>query len=395
MVTKGIDFANPTPLYEQIINDIKNLIARGELLPGDKLPSHQALAKKYKVSLITVKGALNNLAKEQVLYTRVGKGTYVAEQSKRKTARPNEKMIGLVLRDLKQPFFSMVVHSIEQRASELGYHLLLSNSSENIDKEEAQIERFRDLGVQGLIIASLSYQYRATEHIERLHRDNFPYVMVSYILDPAYWYVGCDQEEGGVIATEHLISTGYRSIGYVHIGKWNLLSEVRKNGYARALVEHDIPFSSELIYYMEPEPRKAGTDRYELGYNFARQFASVSNKPEALFFYNDMAALGFIQGASERGIRVPDDVGVIGFDDVQVARFASVPLTTIHQPVDKIGKWAVDIVNSRINQQDVGNRIILRPTLVVRESCGARKRGLAGKPDFVADTASMAAPIRE
>ena len=391
---KGIDFVNPTPLYEQIIVDIRNLIARGELHPGDKLPTHQELAKKYKVSLITVKGALKNLVAEQVLYTRVGKGTYVAEQSPKKNARSDDKMIGLVLRDLKQPFFSMVVHSVEQRSSELGYHLLLSSSSENIEREETQIEGFRDLGVRGLIIASLSYEYRATEHIERLHRDNFPYVMVSYMHDPAYWYVGCDQEEGGILATEHLISIGYRSIGFVHIGKGNLLSEVRKNGYARALAGHDIPYSSDLIYYVEPGSGNAGTDRYQLGYNFAEKFASVSKKPEALFFYNDMVALGFIQGASEHGIRVPDDVGVVGFDDVQVARFASVPLTTIHQPVDKIGKWAVDIVNNRITQQDMANRVILRPTLVIRESCGARSRGLAGKSAPAANAAFPEASSR-
>lgn len=331
---KGIDFVNPTPLYEQIIVDIRNLIARGELQPGEKLPTHQELAKKYRVSLITIKGALKNLVAQQVLYTRVGKGTYVAEQTPRKNVRSDDRMIGLVLRDLKQPFFSMVVHSVEKRASELGYHLLLSSSSENIDREETQIERFRDLGVNGLIIASLSYQYRATEHIERLHNDNFPYVMVSYIHDPAYWYVGCDQEEGGALATEHLIGIGYRSIGFVHIGKGNLLSEVRKNGYARALAEHEIPYSSDLIYYVEPASGNAGTDRYQLGYNFAEKFARVPKKPEALFFYNDMVALGFIQGASEHGIRVPEDVGVIGFDDVQVARYASVPRPP------SISRWA-------------------------------------------------------
>jgi GntR family transcriptional regulator, arabinose operon transcriptional repressor len=375
LATQGIDFGNPTPLYEQIVKDIQNLIARGDLRPGDKLPTHQELAKKYNVSLITVKNAVNSLVNGQLLYTRVGKGTYVSEQPIKEPARSDEKMIGLVLRDLKHMYFSMVVHSVEQRASELGYHLLLSSSAENIDLEETQIERFRDLGVQGLIIASLSYQYRATEHIERLHRDNFPYVMVSYIHDPAYWHVGCDQEKGGVLATEHLISIGYRRIGYVHIGQGNLLSEVRKNGYAHALAEHGIPYSSDLIYYLEPEAASQGADRYKLGTAFARRFLDLPKRPEALFFYNDMAALGFIQRAAEIGIRVPDDVGVVGFDDVQVARFASVPLTTIHQPVDKIGKLAVDIINSRINQQDVGNRVVLRPTLVIRESCGARKRG--------------------
>lgn len=375
-MVRGIDFSNPTPLYEQIIRDIKNRIARGDLKAGDKLETHQELSKRYSVSLITVKNALANLVKEQVLYTRVGKGTYVAEPMPRKIPRSDERMIGLVLRDLKQPFFSMVVESVERRASELGYHFLLSSSSENIEKEETQIERFRELGVQGLIIASLSYQYRATEHIERLHNDNFPYVMVSYIIDPAYWYVGCDQELGGFLATEHLIKTGYRSIGYVHVGKGNLLSEVRKNGYSRALIENDMPFISDLIYYLEPEPVDAGADRYALGVQFAGRFAELAKRPEALFFYNDMVALGFIHAAAEIGIQVPRDVAIVGFDDVIVSRYASVPLTTIHQPVDRIGKWAVDMINSRITHQDIGNRITLKPSLVVRESCGAKKRGL-------------------
>lgn len=375
-MTKGIDFSNPTPLYEQIIRDIKNRIARGDLRAGDKLETHQELAKRYNVSLITVKNALANLVKEAVLYTRVGKGTYVAEPIPRKSPRSDERMVGLVLRDLKQPFFSMVVESVEKRASELGYHLLLSSSSENIEKEETQIERFRELGVHGLIIASLTYQYRATEHIERLHNDNFPYVMVSYIHDPAYWYVGCDQEMGGYIATDHLVRTGYRSIGYVHVGKGNLLSEVRKNGYSRALVENEIPFNSDLIYYLEAEPVDAGADRYALGARFAERFASLAKRPEALFFYNDMVALGFIQAAADLGVLVPRDVAVVGFDDVLVARYASVPLTTVHQPVDRIGRWAVDVINSRLTHQDIGNRITLKPTLVVRESCGARRQGM-------------------
>lgn len=375
-MSKGIDFVNPTPLYEQIIKDVKERIARGELKPGEKLATQQELAKKYHVSMITVKNALANLVKEQVLYTRAGIGTYVAQQSPRTSGRGERNMIGLVLRDLKQPFFSMVLQSVEQRATQLGYHLLLSSTSENIEREETQIERFRDLGVDGLIIASLLYQYRATDHIERLHRENFPYVMVSYIHDPAYWYVGCDQEQGGYIATQHLIGTGYSSVGYAHVGSGNLLSEVRKNGYARALLENHRPFVSDFVYFLEPEPVDAGMDRFQLGFDFSGRFAKLKTRPESLFFYNDMVALGFVQGAAEHGIRVPGDVGVVGFDDILLAQYSSVPLTTVHQPVDRIGKWAVDIIDSRIHQRDVGNRITLTPTLVVRESCGARRRAI-------------------
>jgi DNA-binding LacI/PurR family transcriptional regulator len=87
-----------------------------------------------------------------------------------------------------------------------------------------------------------------------------------------------------------------------------------------------------------------------------------------------MVALGFIQAAAEESISVPGDVAVVGYDDVAVARYAAVPLTTIHQPVDHIGRLAVEIIQKRIDKSDIGNRTVLKPSLIVRDSCGARKR---------------------
>ena len=242
----------------------------------------------------------------------------------------------------------MIVNSVEERAYELGYNLLLSNSSNNIEKEENQINHFGELGVDGLIIASLSLEYKATDYIQKLHYSNFPYIMVSYIHDPDYWYIGSDNELGGFLATEHLINTGYKSIGYLHAGKGNLLSEIRKNGYYRALVEYDIPYDSKLIYYLDKEPEEIGQDRFLLGYKFGKEFKNLKKKPDALFIYSDLIALGFEQAAIEEGIQIPDDVAIVGFDDIQIARFSSVPLTTIHQPSDKIGRMAVDIIQKEL-----------------------------------------------
>jgi DNA-binding LacI/PurR family transcriptional regulator len=117
-----------------------------------------------------------------------------------------------------------------------------------------------------------------------------------------------------------------------------------------------------------------GTDRFQLGHQFGKRFRQLQNRPEALFFYNDIVALGFLQGASESGLRVPDDVGIVGFDDSVVARYAAVPLTTIHQPADLIGRYAVEILQKRIDREDVGSRTILKPTLIVRDSCGAKRK---------------------
>lgn len=369
-----IDFNDPSPLYEQIERVIKNKITKGELKTGEQIGSHQELSKKYGVSLITVKKALSNLVKDGVLFTRVGKGTYVAEQQKSKIELLKHKTIGLVLTDLKHPFFSMIVHSVEERAYALGYNLLLSSSSGNVEKEESQIAHFRSLGVDGLIIASLNLEYRANDYIRNLHEENFPYIMVSYMHDPDYWYVGLNQELGGFMATEHLINLGYRSIGYVHVGKGNLLCEVRKNGYSRALMEYDIPFDSNKIFYPGNDNKYVEMDRFKLGYEFGKEFAKMENPTEALFFYSDLVALGFMQSVMEEGIKVPNDVALVGFDDIEISKYASVPLTTVKQPADEIGRIVVDIIQKRIDGKDIGNRTILKPKLIVRESSGSSKK---------------------
>ena len=369
-----IKFTNSAPLYEQVAKDIKRKIKDGILKPGDNVGSHSELSKLYSVSVITVKGALASLINEGILFTRVGLGTYVSEQQEKGLNLSRHKTIGLVLRDLNHQYFSLIVGGIEERAYELGYNILLTSSANKIEKEESQINHFRKLGVDGLIIASLALDYKATEYIKKLHDENFPYIMVSYIHDPDYWYVGSDHELGGFLATEHLIKTGYKSIGYMHVEKGNLLSEVRKNGYYRALTEYNKPYDSKLIFTLAKDKTTYGSDRFKLGYEFGKEFKNLVKKPDALFFYSDLAALGFEQAAIEDGIIIPDDVAIVGYDDIIISQFASIPLTSVHQPTDKIGRLAVDIIQKRIDGSEIGNRTILKPSIVIRESCGAKKR---------------------
>lgn len=375
-----IDINDPTPLYEQVERDINRKIDSGILNVGEQIGSHQKLAKEYNVSLITIKKALSNLTRDGILFTRVGKGTYVSERKSQNLELNKHKTIGLVLRDLNHPYFSLIVRSIEERAYELGYTLLLSSSSGNIEKEESQINHFRKLGVDGLIIASLSLEYRATDYLQKLHEENFPYIMVSYMHDPDYWYVGSNHELGGFLATEHLIKLGYDSIGYVHVGKGNLLSEVRKNGYYRALTENNMTFDSERIFILESDHTKSGLDRFALGYDFGKDFIKVKKKPQALILYSDSLAMGFLKACNETKLRIPDDIGIIGFDDIEVAKHASTPLSTMRQNHDKIGFMAVDIIQKRLDGIDIGNRTVLKPTLIIRDSCGAKLR--AGANSF-------------
>ena len=131
----SIDFKKPTPLYQQIVDDIKNKIVNGQLRVGDQVGSHQELAQRYNVSLITVKKALAELISAGILFSRVGRGTYVAPLLM--PSQHDQKLFGLVLRDLKDPFFSLILHSVEANASKNGYSLLLANTSDLLEKEAA------------------------------------------------------------------------------------------------------------------------------------------------------------------------------------------------------------------------------------------------------------------
>ena len=367
----GINFQNPRPLYQQIADDITNQISSRRLKIGDRLETQSELAQKYNVSLITIKKALSDLVQRGMLFTRVGKGTYVAE-------KPNfvdfskHRTIGLVLRDLSSPFFSKVVQGIEEITSENGYDLLLSSSSNMAEKEENQIRHFLDLNVSGLIIASMTHIYKPTPIIRKLHQENFPYVMVSYIEDENTYFVGTEHEKGGFIAAEHLIKLGYRRIGYINGEEGNLAGEKRKKGFLRALQEQDVPFNKKYEFRLR---LRGEWNDYKSGYEIGEHFISIEEKPEAMFVYNDLSALGFERAVLDNGLKVPDDVAIIGYDDIKRGVIAAVPLTTIHQPTSRISKIAFETVVKQIEGEAVNLRTILEPRLVVRESCGANRRG--------------------
>lgn len=363
----AIDFQDSTPLYVQIINDIKEQINSGKLSIGEQLKSHKELASEYDVSLITIKSALSTLIDEGFLYSRVGKGTFVATKREKIDITQHDS-IGLVIRDLKNPFFSLIAHMVEEKAYSKDFTILLSNSSSQIKKEEIQIKNFRKMGVKGLVIASLRKEPHAPEIIRELSEENFPFVMVSYVADKDIYYVGADHELGAFMGTEHLINLGHRNIGYINSPQSNSLGTVRLKGFEKALSEYGVPLRKEFQLRLSSDTHPGS---YEAGYELGEQFDRMPEKPTAFFVYNDLSALGFIKRILELGYSVPDDVAIVGFDDIDQSTYGSVPLTTIHQPVEKIGATAIEKLIDRIEGKETSVQTVLKPTLVIRESCGA------------------------
>lgn len=363
----GIDFRNSEPFYQQIVTDIKRQIEAGELAVDDRLGSHRELAQHYGVSLITVKKALTELIREGLLYARVGKGTFVA-RTERPVNHRDHRSIGVVLRDLDEPFFSEITRVVEDLAYEAGYNIMLSVSAGRREKEAGQIRHFRSIGVDGLLIASMHSSHRAPRVVRELHTAHFPYVMVSYVADADMYYVGVDHEEGAYLATTHLLKQGRTRIGYMGTPPDDLLSALRETGYRRALEAQGHPYRRKLVY---PVLTGSSWERYDAAYAAGRNIARQQNPPDAFFVYNDAAAVGLLRALLDAGLRIPDDVAVVGFDDIQRAAYAPVPLTTVRQPTETIGRLAIETILRRIGRQPVEPRVVLPPELVIRESCGA------------------------
>ena len=369
-----VDLHNAAPLYLQIADDIKSKIVLKELKSGDQLGSHAELSSAYGVSLITVTKALAVLKNEGFVFSRVGKGTYVAQQTT-DASQNGHLTIGLVIRDIRSPFFSRVMHSVENAAYELGYHVLLSNSSGKTEKEEAQIARFREFGVDGMIIASMSHEYHATPTIRKMLHQGFPFVVVSYIADEDVPFVGSDHEQGGYLATEYLVKQGYQRIGYINGEPRNMVGELRRRGYEKALKAHGRRIDKRLQFHLRLRGEKFD---YRSGYEIGKKLATLRVRPDAVFVYNDLSALGFEDAILEQGLRIPADVAIVGFDDIERGEYASIPLSTVRQPTKLIGKEAVSLLMNLIQGKKTTIRHVLNTKLVIRESSGKRKSARAG-----------------
>ncbi len=370
-----IDFSDPTPLYKQIAVHIKKEIASGTFKVGEKIPSQRELAEQYDVSMITVKKAISDLINEEILYSRVGKGTFVARKTKRSNLS-DVGSIGLVLSDLKSPYFSLITHGVEDEVSNQDYNLLISNTSGEFEEEERQIRRSMEMGVDGMVIASMSHEYKANGRIRKIHREGYPYVVVSYIEDTDIYHVGTDHEAGAYIATSHLIEHGYREIGYLCAEEGNLLGEVRRRGYEQAMQDHNLEVREEYIYCF---PYSGEWKDEDSGYSIGEQMIENGRLPEAMFIYNDLGALGFQRAMLEANVQIPEDIAIIGFDDIERSAYCSVPLTTIRQPTERIGQLAVKKVIDQINGKNPEIRTILKPELVIRDSCGEKPAISEGK----------------
>ena len=322
------------------------------------------VAQMAGVSIATVSRILNGtgvvstnlVAKVQ---TAIKELNYQPNALARALKIKESRSIGLIIPDIENPFFPALVHGVEDAAQAEGYAVILCNTDGKSEEEEKYIKILLSKQVDGILFAgNLDFE----QHREWLADITIPFVLLDRRMpNSPYSAVLTDNRLGAFMAVEHLIKLGKRHIAMVGAHAKSLTSEDRTIGYIDAHLAYECTYTEQLMYN--------GDFSFEGGYKAAETLINDGHLFDAVFAASDMMAIGVIECLTQHGRLVPDEIAVVGFDDIHLAAWYKPALTTINQPVYDMGKiglrMLVDHITKKIAQSQ---EVLLVPQLVIRQS---------------------------
>jgi LacI family transcriptional regulator len=332
------------------------------------------VARYCGVSLKTVSRVLNGeshvrSALRQRVLAAIKDLEYVAHAPARDLARGRSKVIGMVLPYVLSPYTNVLLDSILRRSNSFGYAVLVQPfpSMDN----DLVIELWRSGQIDGLVIGEAGSYDRSI--FVKLITQQTPCVLIqpNSSIKLGGLTVGIDvtDREGVQCAVEYMIELGHRRIAFMGYGTELTHMQDRLRGYSDALAQHNVPRDESLICIRSGD--------FAGGVDAARAVLKLNPRPTAAFAATDEMAVGAMQVCWELGVRIPDDLSIVGFDDIPLAEKLIPPLTTVKQPIDQIGTLAVELLLKMIaSRSEVGQRHILKTKLCVRQSCGPVPSGL-------------------
>lgn len=339
------------------------------------VPTIKDVARIANVSITTVSHTINGTRKvSDELRSRVYEAMEVLGYQQNSLARGlrlgETRTIGIIIPDNSNPFFADIARYIENAGFENGYSAILCNSDDLPEKELAYIQVLIEKQVDGIIFITAG---KNNQSIERLQKSHIPVVIVDRHFEAADMdEVFVDNYRGAFEAAKHLITLGHRRIGLISGPSVTDTSSSRVAGYRDALFQSGIAYDDSIIF--------PGNFRPESGRQGVRRLMGNDNPPTAVFCLNDMMAVAAINELQKMGIRVPQDVSVIGYDDVGILSELADDLTTVHQPIDQMAAIASRMVIGRIQNKEKAfeKKVeILQPSLVIRSSTGkCRKQSI-------------------
>ncbi len=297
---------------------------------------------------------------QQRVRATAAKHGFSVNQLARSLRLQQTKTIGLLIPDISNSFFSLIARTVEKTARRRGYAIILCDTEDDETIEQEALSLLVDRAVDGLLVSPIG---KGSDHIRALYERNVPLVLVDRFFDDLpIPYVTANNEKGAYDGTIHLITHGHRRIGFLQGIPDSKPNVERLRGYRRALADHALPFDPSWVRGSKFEEAD--------GYDSAQALLKQTARPTALFASSSLGALGAMRACLDRGLSVPDDVSLIGFDEYPYARLLAPPLTTIAQPAQAIAEMASGLL---MDWLETGNAPamgvnVLDTNLVLRDS---------------------------
>jgi LacI family transcriptional regulator len=344
-------------------------IGDDEVVTGSGTPSMKDVAAHARVSLGTVSNVLNRpeLVSERTrkrVLAAIAELGFVRNESARQLRGGGSRTLAYVVLDAANPFFTDVARGVQDAADAAGLALFLCNSGEDQERQAAYLDLLEQQRVEGVLITPVD---AADPRITALARRGTPVVIVDRGAGPQHCSVTVDDQLGGELAVTHLLDSGHRRIAFV--GGPRSIGQVRDRiaGAERAIARAG---TGELTVLETPrldvaQGRRAGERLAGL---------PAAHRPTAAFCANDLLALGLLQQMVRLGLRVPEDMAIVGYDDIEFAEAAAVPLTSVAQPRHRLGRTAAELLlaEARSPEAHEHQQVMFAPELVVRASTQMR-----------------------
>jgi len=326
------------------------------------------LARELKLSPSTVSRALRDhpdispKTKKRVV-SLADKLDYHPDSIAQSLQTKKTKTIGVIVPEIKQPFFAAAINGIEELAYAAGYTIIVCQSNETVDREVLVTRSLGSHRVAGLLV-SLSRNTKNLDHFKVLQRRGVPIVFFDRVSnDIEASKVVVDDYKGAFDLVEHLIKAGYKRIAHLAGPKNLSISRFRLKGYTDALQQGNLPFNNSMVVY-------GGLDDTDGIVGF-QKLLHLETLPDAIFAVNDPVATGAFVMIKEHGMKIPDDIALAGFSNTYMTSLLDPPLTTVEQPSYEIGKTAAQLLMDQINSNNenfVPKFIVLKTHLIVRGS---------------------------
>jgi len=321
-------------------------------------------------SVTTISLVLNNKANKipkstkDTILDAVEKLNYHPNQLAVGLVKKRTETIGLVISDVSNVFFSNLAKGVEDECRKKGWNVILCNTNDKHERDISYIQILADKGVDGILfcMALDSNKKKALESISLMEKLKLPFVMIDRFLDEAECCsVFVNHKQGGYIATKHLIENGHKKIGCI-AGPLQLEDSMyRLKGYEKAMEEAGLTITKDIIYEGNYDPQ-SGAEAVDY---------LLEKKISAIFAFNDMSAYGAYKRLRQKGLSIPEDVSLVGYDDIFFSELLDIPLTTVRQPVYDMGAEAVkQLIEEVENDVNTQKSITFQPILVVRQSTG-------------------------